>query len=404
MMLFPVLVLLWIGLSPKGTIPGIQYFSFLVIFIIAASATLLSTKGIIVNKNLLIYCFIFLSWWFSTLISFVFNINEIRISAFFETGKPVLYAALFLCGYYSLKENGESDWQWTITLISKFLILFILSVSIVQLFSPDFFSFIWSSDKTRGIGSLVRVTGTMYNPNLMAFFVSFLCYGIVAGQRIKSSWVWVLISLILIILSGSRTLMLAFPTGLAVLHWFHISNKGLVRGSIRMVGLFLAFFTLIYLSIYSLSDHLPYASQLLKLFESGASASDVHSFSVREMQWKSKLDLWLSGGVTTILFGAGSIQELQVGDNDFIYVLTRLGIVGVATHILMYLIIFAVSWQTRSSVLGIWLAGLMTMILLAGVTLETLGGWQPPIYIFLIAGAAIATMDETSIKLKPLQI
>lgn len=392
-MLFPVLILFWIGLSPKGTIPGIQHLSYLVIFALASLASLLKQRDLPVTPYGLIITLVFLIWWLALLISFTINMGEIRLGAFFEAGRPVLFASLFLCGYSSLKENGSRQWQKILVRVSKILILVILLVSIVQLFYVDFFSLIWSSDKTRGLGSLVRVTGTMYNPNSMAFFVSFLCFGIVALQKIRGSLFWIMVTLVLVVLASSRTLMLAFPAGLATIHWLQNSKKSALIGSFKMAGLFLVFFGVMLGGIYLFADHLPYASQLFMLLSTDTSAADVHSFSTRQMQWATKIDLWLSGGVTSVLFGAGSVPQLQVGDNDLIYVATRLGVFGVVTHILIYILLFILSWKSRWSYAGIWLCSIMTMVTISGITLESLGGWQPPIYLFLVAGAAYATMD-----------
>lgn len=386
----PVLILLWIGLSPKGNFPGIQYFSFFVIFFLAAMVPLLKPWRITITPFGVLFILVFLLWWTSLIASFVININDVRIGSFFEVGRPLLLAMLFLCGYLSFKENGASNWEYWLISSSKFLLLIMLLVSVIQLLYPDFFSFIWSSEKTSGLGGIVRVTGTMYNPNSFAFFVSVLCLGVVAHTGIKRSWFWIMIALVLVILASSRTMMLAFPVALVMMYWLNAISNGILTASFKMIAVFGIFMTVILVGVSLFSEYLPYASQILTLLKSPEAISEVSSFAARDEQWGQRLAYWISKGTENILFGAGSTSELRVGDSDLLYVLFRLGLFGALMHLSLYFIFFYLAWNTRRHKVGIWFCGVMTLTVISGITVDTLAGWQFSMYVFMIAGAAYA--------------
>lgn len=264
-------------------------------------------------------------------------------------------------------------------------------VGATQLFGLGTFSFIYDDSKTRPLGGAVRIAGTMGNPNIFAWFVIQMSVIVLLFEKRKLPKLFaIIVAAALVLFSGSRTFLMLFPVILIFVQI--ISYK---RGSVFYLfklplfallsyGIYLLFNWFVFQIRYSF----PYLYQLSSFLETG-DLTTVNSFHERTLMWDSGLeklgDSWFFG------LGPGTIHEM---DNDFLYIIVNYGVIYLAIHLIMYLIIiviFSKVGNRKFSTLGIQY---VIFALIVGLQADTLVGWTYPIFILFLTGIAISMIKR----------
>ncbi|MCF8095789.1 MAG: hypothetical protein K9J79_10575 [Desulfobacteraceae bacterium] len=299
-----------------------------------------------------------------------------------------MLVAIFIYIISSKTANLESR----LVKFAKLVTLIQLVIIIIQLFAPSAFDLLWPSIKTRGIEGILRVTGSMYNPNRFAFFMTFLSVLIFARTGPIANWFWVLLIYTMLILSGSRTIMLGFPLLLSVWFLFYSSGHYLRKMVFWGISLLMLLPAMLFI-IYLFKDNLRYAAHLFNIIESGSLLS-VNSLAKRIEIWDAALHLWTPGSILNFLFGAGARGELGTVDNDFLFVLTRNGLAGFFLHIMMYLSLLWIGLQKRNTYEGRVLFLIVLATMGWGITSETLATMTIGIYVAITVGLALGRGNE----------
>lgn len=312
------------------------------------------------------------------------NATHIRTTAPLDLVRPAVLLIFFAFGYYVVCYRGEGEARSGL-LIAAFLIFAgQAAIGSLQLLGVSF-DFIYTEEKFRPIGSLLRITGSLGNPNWFAWIVSQASIMILMLTSRPIRYLVVALGALLILLSGSRTLLILFPAMVAVglvlstPRRLKISHPALVYGLVIGVTFFLA--------IFWFGDHFPYLSQLARVVRSGSLAS-VSSVAGRLGTWQQTYAVFEAEGASAWLVGLGSRESTRVLDNDFLYVLFRFGALGFAIHIILILYLFWLFWRTRTSVISRVGLQYLCFALLQGTVRETLGGWMHPLLLLYFAGMA----------------
>jgi hypothetical protein len=258
-------------------------------------------------------------------------------------------------------------------------------IGATQLFGISAFELIYSEDKSRPFGSLVRVTGSLGNPNVFGWIVAQMSIIILLLSTSWWRYAWLFVGALLVVMSGSRTVLILFP--------FMVAFASVLIGGIRAVlskafllslGIGSAF---VYVVI-SLGGYFPYLQQLQTVVTSGSLMS-VNAFAGRWAMWGQAYAEFASAGDMAWLFGLGSRESTRALDNDFLYVFFRSGTFGLVAHVSLITYIATIFLRTRHSSIG--MAGLQYLIfaLLMGIVADTLGGWLAPLFLFYLVGIAV---------------
>src|SRR5699024_6268502 len=205
----------------------------------------------------------------------------------------------------------------------SFAAVFILAqIPLILLQIMGFDSLLWISEKARDWTGILRVVGTVQNPNTLGI-LTVLCIVVFAHfSKQKPLWSKVLIGLgaLIILATGSRTslIILLFLPLLFVSKEALFSKKIVYTLLAVCLGLVLFYFVLLFLK-----DRLPYMSQNLSLVE----GQSVHTLSLRFSIWENVGEIYQSASIKNRLFGFGP-GYFSVMDNSYFYVLFNYGVIG----------------------------------------------------------------------------
>lgn len=241
--------------------------------------------------------------------------------------------------------------------IAKLILIVQLLISSVQLFYPDFFSQIWTSVETRGLDSYVRITGSMVNPIAFSFFISYLVLVIIAIKGPLRNLVWVLMGLLLVVLSGTRSLMLVYPFLIA--GWFYLESDCLLLKRLCNAVIFALFlFFLMFVFIYLFRDVLKYSAELLSLIGVNSYSDndlykheELRTFGYRVVSWNAALIDFFSRDLFSMVFGHSG-PYLSPAHHDLLYMLTRYGILGLMLYLFLNLYLLALAYKNRDKAEG----------------------------------------------------
>jgi len=190
------------------------------------------------------------------------------------------------------------------------------------------------------LGSTFRLIGTMVNPNdNSVLFLVFLIYFMSAYYYNKNrhELIYILICIVVIILTQSRTVFLALMTvGLIYLANFRFRKRTLLT-LIAIIGLCFGFIFLIQLNY------------LLQIFVTNP--LEIHSLQLRFEVWKALLEMWKH----KLFLGWGPIQEVPKvfkgsPDSEYLYILASYGMIGFASYLTLLLYPIIIFWRKRKKV------------------------------------------------------
>lgn len=368
---------------PRPPVPGAHLLAFPVMGALMALFVLLflgkrsrlnwDVLGIIILLLLISGCMA---------VSFYFNAPRLRLAAVTELIRPALFGIFLLFGYFAGLSYGEQSVRNGLVFAAKTILIGQLVIGATQLVGLPIFDVVFSTEKTRGFGSILRITGSMTNPNIFAWIVaqsSLIAFYYVSRRR----WLWLGIGALLILIAGSRTLLLVFPfmvTFVAVWRrggrWHQYIRAGVIASCVTVGAV---------LFVVAFAEYLPYLGQLRDVAQSG-SLSAVNAMASRFAKWETGYTEFVNGGAATWSIGLGSRENTRVLDNDYLYVFLRLGALGLLLHALFIAYMIFLFRRSRRSIATVIGMQYLIFSLVLGLVYETLGGWLFPLLLLFLLG------------------
>lgn len=390
-MMLPLLFVL----MPRPEIEGIHYLIYAIIGLIVSMVLLLSLKNNFrFNKFFLLTLSLLYLYMLSIAFSIIFNVSNISLNSIFHLLKPIFFILILCLGYVVGKVKDIEAIKRGLLKSAYTILIFQVIVGITQLFDISIFSYIYSDKKARPIGELVRITGTLANPNLFAWIVLQMTVIVYLFEKKKTKKIfWVVVGILLLLFSGSRSLFILTPIVLFMINIF-LSRKSLsfyfVRFPIYLLSMAIMF-SIAYWFITKFGDHFPYLQELLRIIYT-KDLTSVHSFHARTVMWDDALyKFGSSENYLKWLFGIGA-GSISVLDNDYLYSFINYGLFNVFISILIYLffyIYFSRIADKEFSTLG---KQYILFSLIIGLQVETLSGWNFPVLIMYYTGIGISLL------------
>jgi O-antigen ligase len=313
--------------------------------------------------------------------------------------KPFYFALMYLLGYVCvsnsrLRADGLQV-RRLFTLVASFFICTQLAVGLVQAVgAANALDSIYYQEKTRDVTTILRVTGTIGNPNSLAFYtLQCFLFILLLGT---ANWLWKAVLLLfgasLIALTGSRSVLIVFILCLVVFVFFRRKSLSAWIAYFLMTFLFVSALILI---VQMYAEYFRYLSQLQLLLTTDSPLSRVSSMAARMEHWDNSLALFNSHeGIAKYLVGLGARIEYSVLDNDYLYVTLRYGVFGLVLFYGFYAFL-ATRYIDRSMDGGarffVLLVFFATIIL--GFVGEFFASWYHTAFFIMITGALSAVQS-----------
>ena len=389
----PLLITVFIPRSPGisnpffvyGVIGGVLGFAFMALTVHRAG----------LERN------IFIIWgWLGfialvTTCSQLLNTTELYSSGVSRIFRPFLYMVVIAYGYKVGVREKSSDVYAELLWAAYVILIGQVIVGSTQFIGVDVFRMIYTSEKASPFYEVIRLTGTMGNPNALGWVMLQVVALITLLKRDVYPYLLVALCSIMVVLSGSRTATLILPFVLILTHVFRQDEKVrfrqlLVIGVVVLVGalgLFLVF-----------SEYVPYIAEIRQIFVSG-SLTAVNSLQVRFIHWEKVAEQFFQSEWSIWLFGLGDQASTQTLDNDYLYVLFRTGAIGLVVHLSFILYILRFCYPKRSSRVSQMCIVYVFSALVMGLVAETLAGWLIPIWLMYLLGILVG-VGQTSAQSK----
>ncbi len=313
----------------------------------------------------------------STSISMALNISQVR--SVLEVIRPIFLMFVFLCGFM-VGRFSSLDIRRALVLCSGTLIVVEIAVCISQYFGLSFFEAIYSTEKARLIiGPNTRITGTFANPNTFAWYTTQLFLLLVAFSSNSKKWLFLVPVGTLLLLSGSRSNLLIFPVCLGIYIILRQKGASVLSKVVRSCLAALLLIATLALAIVFAPSKLNYLYELFSVFDSGT-LSSVHTVALRFLLWETRWEIFSNASESWKWFvGLGPIEAFRVLDNDFLYILLKQGLFGLAIHLIFYFVILWSLFRRYVPGLSYFVIQHVLGALLLGLQADTLGGWFFPI-------------------------
>jgi hypothetical protein len=386
--------------------PNLSYFHYVTYFLIALIAVIIiiySSKLFGLTQSLINFLLLLGLCSFTIAISVLLNLSNLSIMALFEVFKPIYFSFILLSGYFvGLYLNYNKICKGLLTL-AYIVILFQCILAIDQLWNLQILSNLYYSDKTKSLGSLIRITGTIGNPNTFAWIVTQMSILIFLLETKKGLRLFFLtIGFVLVLLSGSRSAFLLFP--FMIFTSKLLSNRNTVKFYLIKLPLYTALLVGILMISYQLlikyGSELKYLYQIVSVIED-KSFTSINSFDARTQIWNHAWQNFTSENnmLITWLFGLGP-GSLSSLDNDYLFAAFNNGLIFFIINIFIYMYILIRFMKVKN--LKIKALGVQYIIFsfIIGFQAETLSGWNYPILIFFYFGLALSLNREQVINNK----
>lgn len=378
---------------PRTEVLGAHFFVYAAL---VATVTLLLVATFIYEQSLDRSVLVVLLWLLvigmATGVSLLANGDVLGPSGSMRVLRPILYAILLLYGYQVARRISDAGVRQGVLTAALLILIGQLVIAATQATGTDVFAFAYEADKAREFGGLFRVTGSMGNPNWFGWIVAQSSVGILLFHRDWRRFGWLALGALLIVASGSRSLLLLFPFMAMVAEGLRVREEGFINvgSAVAVGGTLIVLFTAV---VMYLREALPYLGQLHDLGTTG-SLRAINALEVRLDNWFEVGHAYRRGGLRTWLVGLGDRQITQTLDNDYLFTLFRTGSVGLLVHlgfILYLLFLFGRRLDGRVSRFGFQY---LMFALAFGLVAETLGGWFLPIWLLFFAGLTIGNVNK----------
>lgn len=388
--LFIVITLYLLFPSPFENFQFITYPAVSIIILILLLSNYKNLK-VYLNKELLVSIFGLLSLSFFIGLSILINREDYTFSSLVHMFKPIFFIAILLFSYIFSYDCEKKRLANYFVVFATFILMMQLFISITQLLNIDLFTNIYNSSKAQGIGTKIRVVGSLSNPNILAWVTTQLMVMILLFSRNKLFIIFMfIVSFSIIILTSSRSFLILMPIIMILV--LVIKRKKnisfyLIFIPITVLGSYLIF-KFIKWFIYSYQDVFPYIYQLTSVFETGELKS-VNSFNMRLVIWQNSMerigDSFLFG------LGPGVIRSL---DNDFLYALVNYGVLYLIIQTVLYLVFCIFFYNNQNE--NFKIMGIINVIfaLIVGLQADTISGWFYPVLTMFILGVSLSSMNN----------
>lgn len=327
---------------------------------------------------------------FVTTCSQLLNSTELYVSGVTRIFRPVLYMVVVAYGYKIGVRNQDHEVRSGLLWAAYVIIAGQVIVGFTQFIGIDVFHALYTSQKASPYYRLLRISGTMGNPNVLGWVMTQIIAIITLLKRDRYPYLLVALCSVIVVFSGSRTATLILPFVLIFTQMFRQDTQVRIGELMAIGGVVIAGAVALFLMF---SEYVPYIAQIRKIFLTG-SLSAVTSLQARFVHWANVAEQFFQSGWSIHLFGLSDRQGTQVLDNDYLYVLFRTGYIGLAVHLsfIVYMLRYCYR-RRRSSVAQMCIVYVLTALVM-GVVAETLAGWFIPIWLLYLLGIVIGSRDR----------
>lgn len=394
---------LYFFMPKPPTLPNFHYLGYLIIVLFILVILLLdlhhSTNFILKDivcffkvNRIYLYSIIMLAFFISVIFIHTFFCG-LNFSTLIFFGKFIFFSLIFL---YSYRINSFFREETKLEILARFSYLFLIiqtAIALVQLVNPDFFHMLYNSHKTYGLGGLVRITGTLVNPNVFAWAISINATIIIVMKgQLQEKIVAILLSFALVFFSGSRTHLFMFigEITLVLLLYLVSKSKHKLVTVISVLVFSVLSLVIILVALNQMRDKFPYITQILKVFETG-DLSSVNSMKLRFAIW----DNYMSEMSTRRkwIFGLPPFNT-EFADNDYLYTILRSGILGFVSIVIFYCSKLIIVFRKPKNNMFFVSIVYLVFSLIVGLVSETLSGWVYPIILMVLLPYSIVNQRE----------
>jgi len=352
---FPILIYV---LAPKNQLFPLQATAAFISLCSSFTTAYCLSRGKALPKRMTFSFVIFYCLFLSILITLLVNDEFILLRGFIQIFKFVMFALIF--SSTALLARSLSQKQALLVLGKASLILLVVQtvVVLITLFSPNLLDAVWSSGKTFGLGSLLRMTGTVYNPNSFGLLILNIYAALVLSptpipKKHFTAFIW---CFALIVISGSRTsIIVMLVTSPIVFLYSSDFGSNILKSAKALIKITALLFVMVRslgLIFQHASDIFPYISRMQFIFDELSFYSIVSNIieqskrgEIWQERWKFFRD---SPSSLKWLLGLGPNDLFSISDNDFLYIFLHSGLIGVFLIYFLYLLVsFSPSGERR---------------------------------------------------------
>lgn len=387
-MLFPILY----TLLPRPGVGDHQYYVYITILFTLSFILLLQIIKFGIYKKALWYVSNLILLLILLIISSLLSDNNNIYTIFISVTKYLLFVSIFLYGYYLSVRYDLNVIKKYILKAAYIILFFQIIFSIIQLYDIRFFNLVYSMEKTQPLGGLIRVAGTMANPNIFAWLILQISIIILLFEKKKfKKIIYLVICAFLILIAGSRTILVLFPLAITIVIVM-TAKKSIKFYFVKLPLTLISFVVIVYLGIAFLEAYaskFPYLSQLLSVIDS-KSLNSVNSFNARTLMWMDAENLYLnSNNYFKDIFGIGP-GTIPILDNDFLISYYNNGILFSVLNILFFVSLIIPVSLIKDKTFKVLCIQYLLFTLIISFQADTLNGWNyPQLYLFY-CGIAIS--------------
>lgn len=308
---------------------GLKFADFTTL--ILALIILMVLKKTIIPKNMSVTWLLMLLIIEITSLGYSMFIHEIIMEDLFEVMRPILYFIIYVAIY------NVADYKvfYNKKIFKIFLVFTVLSYAqLINLFNIKYYmSYIYEVSKSRTMDtseSIWRIAGTFTNPNYFGFFLAFVCcylfVFILFKKNIFRNFIFLMISSLLLLYTGSRTALISELLSLAVIMLFYVISL-ITENKIGKFAKTSYFIILLMLIVVYFITPLIYE----KFYRYSNIDNISLNFFLRYETWEKALFVWKKHP----LIGHGPYKILMDSfDNNYVLILYRTGLLGLVTFCL----------------------------------------------------------------------
>jgi len=381
-------------LGPKMIFISIFFIAMISLFYIIKEHSSLNLAG----KNLVVLISIFGCY---VLLVMLNNINYVHVRDIFELFKYLIWIVIFLYAYEVSKKCNI----FNVSKIFYYILLFEFFIILCQIFNIDslnqIINYFFNLNKYFTTG---RTTGTFSNPNLFGFWIIIIYFYIRIISKNQFNMRLFLLSLIMVVLSSSRTMLLLFLM-FNLYYEFNIRKLLSIYGVYTLVTLSIVGYIAINFILASDIFIFKYLSELINLFLNGNfDLSSVSSFSQRLNIWSEVLNFINNDESSKFIFGFSPRKEYGFTfiDNQYLFTYFRWGILGSAFFyiiwIYIYYLISKLSKNSDLNRISSFLKLYIWLLVCYGMLGESFSSWTLvlPLFYFLGGGISMQKWKYTS--------
>jgi O-antigen ligase len=366
----------------------IDLFMLAFVFILNLAHMLRNKFRVTKNNYFLLFVFILLAQLVSILLS---NTSVSFLVDLAELYRYILFGLAFCAGYWVFQSLNTSS--MSIAVLGVFF--FVLAICVVQyLFGPSMAYYLFSGRSVEIINEqfVVRIIGTLGNPNYLGFLSVAFSYWALAKVALDRNFNYLVVFTLavgMLLFSQSRTAVLVFlMIGSIFLFGVFVSSSFKFGQKIKLFGL--SFLIAMFSAIVFYGDGFVVFAYLQSGFR-----SVVENGLENQSSFGARLEIWnwyLGMIVQEPWFGFGPSKGFflyDFADNNFLLIMFRYGLVGLLCILLLWCSILwrlgRISLATKDP-LAVFSLAMGGCLMLSSVTADALDNFRISATFFLLAG------------------